>query len=247
MRVIECVQGTPEWLHVRTGRITASRVGDVVAKRKRGTEEMACRRDYRMELLCERLTGRAADHYVSPDMDRGSEQEPYARAAYEVATGAMVDQVGFILHPTMDFSGASPDSLVDLDGGLEIKAPKTATHIEWMDAGNVPEEHVPQMLWNMCCAERDWWDFLSFDDRLPPGLRTFACRLQRDEKRIAEMEYEVMQFNYEIEEMCKRLGGPVWVPQLPAGTQVSGETVRIGACDVPADIMELVDRAEMIP
>lgn len=249
MRVIPCIQGTPEWLKARTSRITASRLCDVMAKPKRSTEELACRRDYRMELVCERLTGMASEHYVSRDMDWGTAQEPYARAAYEVMVDAMVDEVGLVLHPTMDFSAASPDGLVGDDGCIEIKAPKTATHVGWRLAGGVPQEHQDQMLWVMACCGRQWCDFISYDPRLPQGLRFFVSRLQRDEKRIAEMEYEVIQFNHEIEEMCNRLGGPVWVPQLPAGTQaqISGETVRIGACDVPADIVDLIDRAEMIP
>lgn len=242
MRVINCQQGTPEWLHFRTGRITASRMCDVMAKRKRGTAELACRRDYRMELVCERLTSRAADHYVSPDMDRGSAQEPFARAAYEVATGAIVDQVGFILHPLMDFSGASPDSIVDLNGGLEIKCPKTATHLDWMDAGEVPLEHQDQMMWNMACAGREWWDFLSFDDRLPDGLRFYVARLYRDEKRIAEMEYEVMQFNAEIDERCKKLGAPPWIPKM----QTQEETAMVGALHVPKDIAEMLE-GEIVP
>lgn len=244
MRIVNVKQGSPEWLKVRVGRITASRMGDVVAKRQKGSEELARRRDYRMELVCERLTGRAADHYVSPDMDRGTEREPHARAAYEIAMGAIVDEVGFILHPNMDFSGASPDSLVDSDGGLEIKAPKTATHLEWMEAGVVPEEHRPQMYWNMACSGRDWWDFLSFDDRLPSGLRIFCCRLQRDDKIIAGMEYEAVQFNTEIEDKCRALNAIPVAPFVPR--IASTETVRIGALDVPIDIAELVG-GEIMP
>jgi putative phage-type endonuclease len=241
-----CQQNTAEWLQWRCGRIGASRVADVIAKRKNGKEEMACRRDYRMELLCERLTGRTADHYVSPDMDRGSQLEPYARAAYEVATGAMVDLAGFILHPTMDFSGASPDGLLDSDGGLELKAPRTSTHLEWMMAGVVPEEHQAQLLWNMACAERSYWDFLSFDDRLPEGLRIFVARMERDEKRIAEMEYSVMEFNAEIEQMCKSLGAPPWIPKVPARFGDQG-TERIGEMDVPSDLAEMLDGSEIVP
>lgn len=252
MRAFNVQQGTAEWLQIRTGRLTASRMGDVMAKRKRGDGELACRRDYRMELVCERLTGRASDHYVSPAMDRGSEMEPFARAAYEVATGADVNQVGFILHPTMDFSGASPDSLVDSDGGLEIKAPNTATHLEWMMAGIVPEEHQPQLLWNMACAERAWWDFLSFDDRLPPGLRIFACRMHRDDKRIAEMEYEAIHFNEEIEIMCNGFKAPKWVPELPVGRMhpymlPSEEMVSIGDLSIPKDLSDILDRTELVP
>jgi putative phage-type endonuclease len=250
MRVILGIQQqTDAWLKARSGLITASRMCDVMARRKRGEGEMACRKAYRMELVSERLSGRAEDHYVSPEMEHGTDTEPFARAAYEVTEGVMVDIVGLVLHPAIDFSAASPDGVIDEDGCVEFKCPKTATHLEWKLAGVVPEEHVDQCMWVMACCERQWCDFISYDPRLPQGLRFFLKRLPRDEKRIAEMEYEVIQFNYEIEEMCKRLGGPVWVPQLPAGTQAqaSGETARIGACDVPADIVDLIDRAEMVP
>jgi hypothetical protein len=202
-----------------------------------------------MELVCERLTGRAYDHYVSPEMDRGHEQEQYARAAYEIATGSDVELAGFILHPTMDFAGASPDSLVfpsSTQGGLEMKNPNTATHLGWMEAGIVPPEHEPQMMWNLACAgpEFEWWDFMSFDDRLPQGLRVFISRLYRDEKRIAEMEYEVMTFHAEVDAMIERLGGPKWVPKVP--TFRSEETERVGVHDVPADLAAMFDE-EIVP
>lgn len=246
MRLVNCVQGTPEWLHVRTGRITASRMGDVMAKRKSGNDEMACRRDYRMELVCERLTGRTAEHYVSREMEWGTEQEQFARAAYEVACGEVVDQVGFIIHPTMDFSGASPDSLVGANGGLEIKAPKTATHLEWMMAGVVPKEHEPQMMWNIACAGRAWWDFLSFDPRLPDGIRTFVCRLHRDDKRIAEMEYEVVHFNEEVEIMCRQFGLPSWTPPDNSTPPEDDEMVQIGDLSIPRGLSDMID-AEIVP
>lgn len=254
MRIFKCQQNTAEWLQIRCGRITASRIADVIAKpsinkdgtpRKTKYGEMACKTNYRNELVAERLTGRCADHYVSPAMDRGSEMEPYARAAYEVATGADVEQVGFILHPEYDSSGASPDSLVDRDGGLEIKAPDTETHLAWIEAGVVPEEYRPQMQWGMRCGEREWWDFLSFDDRLPEGLRIFCARLERDDKIIAEMEYDVMEFHAEIENKCQRLlPSFTWQPQMPALR--SEEYVRIGELDVPADLSDMLGE-EIMP
>lgn len=198
MRTIDCIQGSAEWLAARCGKITASRMADVLSVLKKGGEG-ADRRNYRIELIAERLSGRYEDHYVSPEMAWGSEFEEMARAAYEIQTGTMADTAGFVLHPCFDFAGASPDALIGDDGGLEIKCPKTTTHIRWMMAGTVPEEHQPQMLWNMACCERAWWDFVSFDPRLPEGLKTFIVRLPRDEARIAEMECEVERFNEEVE------------------------------------------------
>lgn len=198
MRVIKCKQGSAEWLNARRGKITASRIADVMDVLKKGGEG-ASRRKYRIELMAERLTGRSEDHYISPEMMWGSEYEGMARAAYEVANDVMVDQVGFVLHPTLDFTGASPDSLVGKDGGLEIKCPKTSTHLKWMMAGWVPEEHEGQMFWNMLCCDRDWWDFVSYDPRLPKGLQVFTQRLMRDEEEIAKIQDAVVAFNEEVE------------------------------------------------
>lgn len=244
MRSVNVLQGTAAWLEARVGLITASRMCDVMATPKRGTAELACKRDYRMELLCERLTGRAAEHYVSREMDFGSENEPFARAAYEVVADVLVDEVGLVLHPVMDFSGASPDGLVGEDGAIEIKAPKTATHLNWRLADVVPEEHIDQCMWVMACCEREWIDFVSFDPRLPQGLRFFVKRLERDEKRIAAMEYNVMAFNAEVDAMIEGLGEPRWVPKDFSGEYRS--TVRIGNLDVPADLAEML-AGEIVP
>jgi hypothetical protein len=131
----------------RTGRITASRMGDLMARLKRGGEA-ASRRDYRAQLIAERLTGETQDRYVRKEMQFGIEQEPFARTAYEIRTENTVDQVGFIFHPRLDFSGASPDGLIRQDGGLELKCPRTTTHLAYIAAGTVPDEYQEQMLWN---------------------------------------------------------------------------------------------------
>ena len=205
MRFVDCEQNSAKWIWARTGRITASRICDLMATLKRGGEA-ASRRDYRAELIAERLTGRAEDCYVSKEMRSGSEQEPFARTAYEIRTGTMVDQVGFVFHPQLDFSGASPDGLIGKDGGLELKCPKTTTHLAYMTAGTVPKEYEYQLLWNMACTEREWWDFASFDARLPEKLRLFIVRMSRDEARIGEIEREVVTLNHEIDTICEQLG-----------------------------------------
>lgn len=206
MRTIKCTQGSAEWLDIRRGKITASRISSVLAVLKKGGEG-ADRRNYRIEQIAERLSGRSEDHYVSPEMEWGTEFEPIARSAYEIATESMVDTVGFVLHPTFDYAGSSPDGLVGDDGGLELKCPKTTTHIKWLMDGKVPEEHQAQCLWNMACCERKWWDFMSFDPRLPDGLKIFIARMERDDERIAAIESEVVRFNDEVEAAIAQLGG----------------------------------------
>lgn len=196
-------QGTAEWLHEKCGNVGASRIADVMEKIKSG--EAAARRNYRAELICELLTGQSQDSYCSPEMQRGTELEPFARAAYEIRKGVMVDQTGFVMHPTVKRAGASPDGLVGEDGLLEIKCPKTATHIDYLLNGTVPSDYQPQMLWQMACTGRQWCDFLSYDPRLPEALQIFLVRLMRDNDRIAEMEKAVVQFNQEIDEVIERL------------------------------------------
>ena len=232
MRVVDCEQGTAQWLDVRRGKITASRIADVLDVLKKGGEG-ASRRNYRIELIAERLTGRSEDHYTSPEMMWGTDCEPFARAAYEIGTGVMVDTVGFVLHTAFDFAGSSPDGLVGSDGGLEIKCPKTTTHLKWMLAGVVPEEHQAQCLWNMACCERSWWDFMSYDPRLPDGLRIFIVRMQRDNERIAQIQDEVMRFNNEVDSYTKFLKERV--KETPVDTRT------------PLEQLEAMMDAELIP
>lgn len=200
MRVINVIQGSAAWLEARRGKITASRIADVMDVLKKGGEG-ASRRNYRIELASERLSGRSEDHYVSPEMAWGSEMEPRAREMYSKITGNEVEQVGLVLHPTMDYAAASPDGLVGDEGCCEFKCPKTTTHIKWMMAGVVPEEHQMQCLWVMACTGRKWCDFASFDPRMPPGLQMFIYRMERKEEDIRAVEKAVADFNGEVEEM----------------------------------------------
>ena len=204
MTVVSVPQGSPEWLEARAGKVTASRIADVLAKVKTG--EAAGRRDYRAQLVAEILTGRPQESgFMTDAMRWGTEQEPYARAAYECQAGVLVDQVGMVLHPSIERGAASPDGLVDPDGLVEIKCPNTATHLDYLLDGTVPAKYQPQMLWQMACTGRDWCDFVSFDPRLPEDLQLFVVRFQRDQARIEAMEAEVQVFLAEVEETVSRL------------------------------------------
>jgi putative phage-type endonuclease len=204
VNVVSVVQGTPEWLAARAGRVTASRISDLLAKGKNG--ESASRANYRAQIIAERLTGQPAkDGFESAAMRRGAEQELYARAAYEARHQVLIDQVGIVLHPSIEWAAGSPDGLVGLDGGVEIKCPNTATHIDYILRGVVPSKYVLQMQWLMACTERPWWDFASFDNRLPEELMLFVKRLPRDEKLIAEIEAEVRRFIAEVDEYIDKL------------------------------------------
>ncbi len=198
-------QQSVEWLMQRIGMCTGSRVSDVMGKLKSGKGYLAGRNDYMWELVIERLTGRAEDHYSSPAMEWGVEYEPLARAAYEIEMDVEVEKVGFATHPKIEWFGASPDGLIGKDGLLEIKCPKSRTHCEYRNAGVVPEEYKPQMLAEMACAERQWVDFVSFDPRLPKHLQLFVRRFHRDEEKILAMEQEVETFLAEVATMHEQI------------------------------------------
>lgn len=213
MNLANLDQGTIEWLLARVGRVTASRICDVMSYLSRGPKkggESASRYNYKIELAAGRITGLPQEDFDSPDMRWGREQERFARAFYETKFEVMADQVGFIVHPDMPFAGASPDSLVGDDGGLEIKCPRTTTHFKWwyqyIKHGIVPEEHQEQCLFNMDCEEREWWDFMSYDPRVKrPELMGLVARMYRDEKRIKEIRAEVRKFNQEIIDLINSL------------------------------------------
>lgn len=156
-------------------------------------------------MVAEILTGSTAEHYVSYWMEQGIENEPYARAAYEIQTGKMTEQIGFVLHPTIERAGCSPDSLVGDDGLAEYKAPKPETHIEYILAGVVPPEYEPQMQWQMACTGRKWNDFASYCGAFPEDLQLFVRRLPRDDKLISGYELEVTQFLKEVDQAIERI------------------------------------------
>lgn len=200
---IDLVQGTDEWLSIRLGKVTASRVADVIARTKTGPS--ASRANYMAELVAERLTGARGETYTNAAMQWGTDNEPEARLAYEFRHDVTVEQVGFIAHPSIEMSGASPDGLVAADGLVEIKCPNTATHIETLLTGTIPAKYETQMLWQMACTGRAWCDFASFDPRLPEEMRLFVKRFARDDARIAEMEEQVREFLFELDTTVRRL------------------------------------------
>jgi putative phage-type endonuclease len=202
--ILDCVHGSREWLQARCGLVTASRCAHVTAMKKDKTEK-AERADYRSELISEILTGNPYPHFVSKEMKWGLDQEPFARAAYEMQRDVLVATGGFFRHPSVDRFGASPDGLVGDDGLIQIKCPSTTTHIEWLLSGTVPVEHMPQMLGEMACTLRTWCDFVSYDPRLPEHLQLYVKRFHRDERFVALLEKEVQHFNREIDEQLAAL------------------------------------------
>lgn len=206
LNAVECLQGSGEWFAARIGHLTSSRIDGAVRHRKRASngkskdDELQCRIDLRLELATERITNKISENYVSYWMQRGTELEPLARAAYELRTGRETQQVGFVMHNSILWAGCSPDGLVGDDGLVEFKVPKPTTHTEYLIADVVPEIYRPQMLWQLaCCPERRWNEFVSWCPDFPEPLDLFICRLERDDVRIGEMEREAEKFLAEVD------------------------------------------------
>lgn len=195
MKIITADQGTDDWHQARAGIATASRFADVMATIKSG--EAASRRNYRIDLVVERLTGKALPTLQSFAMRQGIEREPDARMAYMVKTGAVVHQVGLCRHDTIE-CGASPDGLIDTDGGLEVKCPERSAHFEYLRIKAEPPEYTWQIQGGMWVCERQWWDFVSWNPDFPPHLQLIVRRIKRDEKAIAHLAAEVKKFMDEV-------------------------------------------------
>ena len=197
-------QRSEDWLKARLGKVTASRIADMIARTKTGWS--ASRGTYLNQLLVERLTGAPTLTPATPAMRWGVEHEALARAAYSFRTDRDALPEGFVHHPRILMSGASPDGLVGNEGLVEIKCPTTATHLETLALGEAPQKYLAQMQWQMACTGRAWCDFVSFDPRLPEPLRMLIRRVHRSEEVIASLEAEVIGFLQELDERVAQLG-----------------------------------------
>jgi hypothetical protein len=202
--VIDADQRSEAWRLARVGRVTGSNAKHVIAK-GRGSDEAVTRRDYRFQLVTERLTGQPQDSdYVNDAMQRGIELEPKAFAAYEAHTGLLARRTGFLAADAV-MAGCSLDGDVDgFTGIVELKCPKSATHARYIKAFQVnpsqpPAEHAAQIIHNLWISNAAWCDFVSFDDRFPPELQLVVIRVMRDEKAIDEYAKKAFAFLEEVD------------------------------------------------
>ncbi len=193
-------QGTSEWLSERAGKVTASMFTNIMMK-----PSTAGYQSYQGQLIAEQLTGIPHEGYTNSYMAWGTETEPQARAMYELETGNTVDEVGFINHPFIKNSGASPDGLIGDDGLVEIKCPATHTHIKTLTGAPIDKKYIMQMQWQMTCTGAKWCDFVSFDPRISESMRIHITRVERDDKLIAEMEAAASDFLAEIDATLAQL------------------------------------------
>lgn len=200
---IEALAGTPNWQAARRGLLTASRIKDILPG-KRGAYP-ATREKLLFDLLAERATGIAVEHYVTPAMQWGTDNQAGAISSYEVQRGVLVGPEAFVLHPNIDWTGATPDGFVSHDALIEVKCPLSATHLRWRRMEEAPEEHHPQMIWQLECTGRQWVDFVSFDPRQPEHLQMFVRRFEPTDQQRAEIRDEVIKFLDELAGMAEQL------------------------------------------
>lgn len=198
-------QHTPEWWAARLGKVTASRIGDLMARTQKGWG--APRKHYLAEKVAERVTGKSKDRKRVASLDQRLETEPDARIAYEFYSDNEVQQVGFIEHPRIPNAGCSPDGIVGSDGGLEIKCCDTETHIEIITAGTIDQGYLYQCQFGMACTDRKWWDFVSFDPNMPEQLKLYVQRVERDDQLINQIETNVIEFLAEVDQKVAQVRG----------------------------------------
>lgn len=205
MKVIDFPQGSPEWFQSRVGKVTASRAKDVMAK-GRGGEPSTTRAAYMAELIAETLTGQQVNSFKgNADTERGVELEPRAKTAYELQTGQMVKPVGLVLHPRIERAAASPDGLLDDNGGLEVKCPRPHIHLEYLMANVPPPAYVPQMAMQAACAELDFIEFVSYCPTFPPDLQLFVVRYVPTMEYLKSLEGAVVEFLAEMDDKLARI------------------------------------------
>lgn len=219
----DVIQGSAEWHALRCGKVTASRVADVIARTKTGWG--ASRANYMAELISERLTGQPAERFTNAAMQWGTEKEPEARVAYEWQEDVTVEEIGFVPHPSIPMTGASPDGLVGVNGLVEIKCPNTATHIETLLGGSVAGKYGAQIQWQLACTGRMWCDFVSYDPRLPESMRLFKTRVARDNAFIEQTEKDVREFLAELDSKVARLRELYEPVAIPATVAAGGNLV----------------------
>ena len=205
MRIVDAEQRSADWFAARAGLLTGSRAADAFAKLKSGGEA-ASRRDYKLQLAIERITGQPMESgYVNAEMQRGIDCEPAARARYEMESGNLVRQTGFVVGDNPHTGCSLDGDIDDFTGILEMKCPKSTTHIRYLEAGQLPPDYGLQVMHNLWVSGAQWCDFVSFDDRLPAGLDWFCVRVHAKDMNIAGYATDAARFLAEVSVEVDRL------------------------------------------
>lgn len=199
------IQGSESWFKARMGKITASKLSDLMKKTKYGESTYKTR--LRMELAIERITGKSAsDNFMNQAMKNGVEREPDARLLFEAITGKEVALCGSFDHPEVVNTSASPDGLIRGENAvLELKCPTHVTHAKNLLSDKMPKNYEYQVQWQIACTESEYAYFASYHPDFPPELRLKYIRVEKDDKLIAEIEKEVREFDAEVEDLITKI------------------------------------------
>jgi len=201
MIIRDIEQGSSEWLQLRVSCVTSSQLWRIMPGKRGYLKE---RENYMAELACEKITGLPYEHFVTADMERGSDLEFLARSAYEAKTGIMVEEICIAEHDSIQNFKGSPDGLIT-DGIIEIKMPKTANHFKTITTGNIDMKYIYQMQGNMMCCNAKVAEFISFDDRVPEHLQLFIARVDYDPQMALNIDSEIEKFTAELTAMIGKL------------------------------------------
>lgn len=197
MKIIDCIQGSPQWMAARLGIPSASNFDKIITTKGDPSKQ---RTKYLYQLAGERVSGKAEETYQNDTMIHGQKMEAEARNLYAMCTKKMVVQVGFCMDDEEKY-GASPDSLVGENGGLEIKCPLMATHVGYLLDGKFPMDYFQQVQGNLLVTGRDWWTFESYF----PAIKPFIVRVERYEKFIKKLALELLSFTQELDDVVKKI------------------------------------------
>ena len=200
-------QRSAEWFSARLGKVTASKIDDIMVKTKYGESQYT--KKYKLQLVTERLTNKVVPLFMNAAMAHGVEFEDEARVEYankmKLLIGTDVREVGLIDHPSIDMSAASPDGLVGEDGLIEIKCVQPMTHTETLESGVIARKYIHQMQWQMACTGKKWCDFVSYQPSFPEDCKLFIKRVERDDDLIGHLEVAVSKFLSEVDDKIKSI------------------------------------------
>lgn len=197
--VMDCEQRSPEWVAARVGRLTSTCAADMLATLKNGGEA-AGRRNLRIRLALERVTGRSLEReFMSRAMQDGVDREADAYSAYEGLTGEMLSRTGFLAHNALPVGGSLDGHVGDFEGLIEIKCPMPATHWEYLRTGNVPTDYMRQVVHLLWLTGAKWCDWFSFQPYFPDPLRIKLVRVYLDSAVVADYEKKALAFLAEVD------------------------------------------------
>lgn len=198
MICVNVEQGSPEWFALRAGIPTASNFDKIITSKGEPSKQA---QKYMYQLAGERILGTCEQGYTNHHMERGKIVEEEARQYYELVNDVLVEQVGLCYKNDKRRFSCSPDGIIGSQGGLEIKCPTIAVHVEYLKGNKLPTTYFQQVQGSLYVCEVDYWDFLSYY----PGLKKLEIRIDPDFKFHRMLESRLNEFCDQLDELVKEI------------------------------------------